>query len=310
MKPALLLNAVSTVILPGLTKDKHGSATPLVLRRIIAPPLKITYLDDPEDVELEDMPPPRLPSRLPPPGEHTLTLNINGRIDEGRVGMIYSVVVDASASSATESHIPPLVVKICVPGQTSDMLNEAASYDEMEVLQGVCIPRCYGLFQTSYVSDELDFPIMAERKARDEKLRREAEEDLDEDESLEPVVYDDLVTVILMERVGDRLKLGSPLPHGVREDMTDMYNDIGRLYLCHNDIRYANFLSALPEDQGGLPSLPSPFTGRTYSWCAVDFDLMKKTPLPKVAFSAYHLSYICRVLDNVPYGCIVEPWEW
>ncbi len=227
------MNAVSTVILHGLTKDKHGSATPLVLRRIIAPPLKITYLDDPEDVESEDMPPPRLPSRLPPPGEHTLTLNINGRIDEGRVGMIYSVVVDASASSATESHIPPLVVKICVPGQTSDMLNEAASYDEMEatnfpvalrfytefimqVLQGVCIPRCYGLFQTSYVSDELDFPIMAERKARDEKLRREAEEDLDEDEPLEPVVYDDLVTVILMERVGDRLKLGSPLPHGVR----------------------------------------------------------------------------------------------
>ncbi len=57
---------------------------------------------------------------------------------------------------------------------------------------------------------------MAERKARDEKLRREAEEDLDEDETLDPVVYDDLVTVLLMERVGDRLKLGSPLPHGVR----------------------------------------------------------------------------------------------
>ncbi len=56
---------------------------------------------------------------------------------------------------------------------------------------------------------------MAERKARDEKLRCEAEEDL-EDETLDPVVYDDLVTVLLMERVGDRLKLGSPLPHGVR----------------------------------------------------------------------------------------------
>ncbi len=66
--------------------------------------------------------------------------------------------------------------------------------------------------------------------------------------------------------------------------MTDMYNDIGRLFLCHHDIRYSNFLSALPEDQGGLPSLPSPFTGRTYSWRVVDFDLMKKTPLPKVAF--------------------------
>ncbi|PBK82900.1 hypothetical protein ARMGADRAFT_690234 [Armillaria gallica] len=239
--------------------------------------------------------------------------------------MVHSVLVDTSTSSAADSfHIPPLVVKVCVPGQTSDILNEAACYDEMEVLQGVCIPRCYGLFQTNYVSDELDFPIMAERKARDEKLRREAEEDLDEDESLEPVVYDDLVTVLLMERVGDRLKLGSPLPHGVRcvfhiphtsdlfcrsEDITDMYNDIGRLFLCHHDIRYSNFLSALPEDQGGLPSLPSPFTGRTYSWRVVDFDLMKKTPLPKVAFRAYHFSYIYRVLHNVPYGCIVEPWE-
>lgn len=72
-----------------------------------------------------------------------------------------------------------------------------------------------------------------------------------------------------MESIGDGLKLGGPLPQGVSEDMFDMYSDIGKLYLYHNDIRYSNFLSALPEDQGGLPSLPSPFTGRTYSWRAL-----------------------------------------
>ncbi|KAK0212487.1 hypothetical protein DFS33DRAFT_31852 [Desarmillaria ectypa] len=61
----------------------------------------------------------------------------------------------------------------------------------------------------------------------------------------------------------------------MKKDMFDIYNDIGRLYLCHNDIRYSNFLSALLEDQGGLPSLSSLFTGWTYSWRAADFDLMK-----------------------------------
>ncbi len=62
--------------------------------------------------------------------------------------MIHSVVVDASASSAAESfHIPPLVVKICAPGRTSDMLNEAASYDEMEARVFPELPvRCHADF--------------------------------------------------------------------------------------------------------------------------------------------------------------------
>ncbi|KAK0454605.1 hypothetical protein EV421DRAFT_428225 [Armillaria borealis] len=309
MKPPLLLNAVSTLVLHGLATNKHASATPLVLKRSTAIPLEITYLCDPEKVKLEDVPPPRLPSRLPPPGEHTLALNIGQRI-EGRVGMIHSVVVDASASSAAESFLlPPLVVKICAPGRTSDMLNEAASYDEMELLQGVCVPRCYGLFQTSYDLEELNIPVLLDRKKRDEELRCELEEDSDDDKILEPIVYDNILSVLLIERVGDRLQLGRSLPHGVREDMTDMYNDLARLYLCHNDIRYSKFLSVLPEDQGGLPSLASPFTGRTYRWRAVDFDSMKKTVLSEESFSAYHLSYILRLLNNVPYGCIVEPWE-
>lgn len=200
----------------------------------------------------------------------------------------------------------------------------------IQLLQGVCVPRCYGLFQTSYDLEELDIPALLNRKKRDEELRCELEEDSDDDEILEPIIYDNVLSVLLIERVGDRLELGRSLPHGVRqasfaspsltptyappavcrEDMTDMYNDIGRLYLCHNDIRYSNFLSVLPEDQGGLPSFASPFTGRTYRWRAVDFDLMKKTALSEESFSAYHLGFILRLLDNVPYGCIVEPWEW
>ncbi|PBK74145.1 hypothetical protein ARMSODRAFT_1081122 [Armillaria solidipes] len=197
-------------------------------------PLEITYLCDPEKVEPDDVPPPCLPSRLPPPGEHTLTLNIGQRIDEGRVGMIHSAVVDAPASSATESfYIPPLVVKICAPGRTGDMLNEAASYDEMEarvfselpvrchadsliqVLQGVCVPRCYGLFQARYDSEELDIPILLDRKKRDEEVRCELEEDSDDDEIIEPIIYDNVLSVLLIERVGDWLQLGRSLPLGV-----------------------------------------------------------------------------------------------
>ncbi len=124
---------MSTLVLHGLTTGKDGSAIPLVLKRSTVPPLKITYLDNPEDVEPEDVPPPRLPSHLPPPGKHSLVLNVDEPISQGRVGMVHSVLVDTSTSSAANSfHIPPLVVKVCVPGQTSDILNEAASYDEME----------------------------------------------------------------------------------------------------------------------------------------------------------------------------------
>ncbi|KAG7449776.1 uncharacterized protein BT62DRAFT_928510 [Guyanagaster necrorhizus] len=165
-----------TVVLHGLTTNKHGSAAPLILKRSTAPSLEITYLDNPEYLELEDVP-LCLPSGLPLPDVHTLTLNIDGYIAEGRVGTIYRVTVDALASSAAESfHILPLVVKICicVPERTSGVLNEAAFCDEMEVLQGFCVPRHYGLFQTNYDLYELEIPILLDRKKRDsEEFRRE-----------------------------------------------------------------------------------------------------------------------------------------
>lgn len=60
-------------------------------------------------------------------------------------------------TDADESHLsllcppgfclPELVIKVADPDRLEDLAHEASMYDEMESLQGVAIPRCYGWFE-------------------------------------------------------------------------------------------------------------------------------------------------------------------
>ena len=94
-------------------------------------------------------PPARLPSKLPPPGNLTLSLILGDRIGSGRSGVVFNATIDTGTSSAEirAKAIPPLVVKISRYNHHIDLLHEAFYYGEMECLQGVIVPRFYGLFQ-------------------------------------------------------------------------------------------------------------------------------------------------------------------
>ena len=45
-------------------------------------------------------------------------------------------------------HLPPLVLKAGCFKRRAEIAREAWFYDEMECLQGVVVPRCYGWFET------------------------------------------------------------------------------------------------------------------------------------------------------------------
>ncbi|CAL1706326.1 unnamed protein product [Somion occarium] len=117
-----------------------------------------------------------------------------------------------------------------------------------------------------------------------------------------------LVSILVLERVGGRMPIGQRLPPALLEELDEMYSDLAKLGVDHVDIRYFNILRA-PEPLPDLPSLPSPFTQRTYNWRLVDFDNSFKTNRPLNMWFGYYHCVLDRLLANLPYGDIYEPWE-
>ncbi|CAL1698791.1 unnamed protein product [Somion occarium] len=130
--------------------------------------------------------------------------------------------------------------------------------------------------------------------------------DSDEEEQLLPV--DTPVTIIILERLGERVPLGCSLPKGFRKEIFGLYHDIAELGIDHVDIRWQNILS-VGNSPSALPSLPSPFTGRTFKWRLVDFDRSYKTNRTPAFSYGYHIGILSALLDGIPYGDAMEPWE-
>lgn len=71
----------------------------------------------------------------------------------GRSGSVFAVDVFSEAHGDLQKTdtgfggLPELVLKISRGENPSSLAIEAAFYDEMESIQGIAIPRCYGLFE-------------------------------------------------------------------------------------------------------------------------------------------------------------------
>lgn len=62
-----------------------------------------------------------------------------------------------------------------------------------------------------------------------------------------------------------------------------MLQELNRFQVVHNDVARRNILrpSRSPD---AYPRLPSPYTGRTYNWCILDFDDARKYELSDCEF--------------------------
>ncbi|KII84864.1 hypothetical protein PLICRDRAFT_179194 [Plicaturopsis crispa FD-325 SS-3] len=296
------LNSVAQITLNGIAKDADGGEISITLPRCTPPPVEPVI-----DVDFRPRQgglPERRPSLLPAPGDLSVTLSVTDRIGVGRVGFVYGVSVEASSSPTGQSFsFPPLVVKISRQRYTQNMAREAWFYEEMECLQGSAIARCYGFFGT-----ELGNDVRIGLWDKDEESDDEEEYSPGMEPVKKPLVGPYTLSILVLERLGGRLPLRVFMSAEAKEDMKNIYDDMAELGIFHRDIRWANFLRA-PASPPGLPSLPSPFQHRTYTWRVIDFDNSEKNNDEIETHQFSYGQYMELIIINIPYGYPAEPWE-
>ncbi|KAH6910697.1 protein kinase subdomain-containing protein PKL/ccin3 [Coprinopsis sp. MPI-PUGE-AT-0042] len=239
---------------------------------------------------LPNGPPPRPPSQLPAPGSNELTVSVNQVLADGRCGTTFSVDAMRMTNPTNPSsrllypkppHLPELVIKYAPPDRAERLTNEAGIYNEMEVLQGVSIPRCYGLFTAELAADVV---IPSLHLSRCKKT----------------------ITVLLLERVGEPLPLGDKLPE--EGDLWDVFRDLARLGIEQNDIRYSNILQA-PYTADSLSGNVCPFHGTIHHYRLVDFGSARKTDLTLKRHYYNTLEHLGPVLEDIKQSIVREPTD-
>lgn len=186
---------MKTVVLHGLCIDSDGNDASLVLSRVIPEPVPPFLFYDIDGIFAPA--PPARPSALPPPGHLQLELTLTSKLGRGRVGHVYASDDSKTKISDPGALVHPLVVKVAGKDASlsADIAKEAWNYEEMECIQGVAVPRCYGLFQARLPKDGVQVkPWFEEDRNR-----------------FEITAQNDLVSVLVLERVGGRLTMPQKL---------------------------------------------------------------------------------------------------
>lgn len=84
-----------------------------------------------------------------PSAQVDLQLDLGQFIAAGRTGLVYEVQssTTVTASNGRQVHVPPLVCKFAARDRNKCISREAWFYDEMQTIQGLAIPHCFGLFE-------------------------------------------------------------------------------------------------------------------------------------------------------------------
>lgn len=172
-------------------------------------------LFDPPGVIGEE-PPERLPSQLPPPGNLKLNLQAVKVIGNGRVGNVCEVAIryNNSSSEIHQMLMPPLVIKISRPYDADTLAREAFYYEEMECLQGAVVPRYYGVYEAT-IPEDCEFKIWNSDLAKEEQERQEQIKKRP-GRPIPALPPPTLVRILVLERLGNRIPLGKPLPSGIK----------------------------------------------------------------------------------------------
>ncbi|KAF8530536.1 hypothetical protein BU17DRAFT_36288 [Hysterangium stoloniferum] len=236
----------------------------------------------------------RPPSKLPAPGNGTLHVIVKEQLGQGRVGTVYSVDI---ISPEERPHIPPLVIKVSDRYRSAKLAREAWFYEEMEHLQGVSIGRCYGFFQVE-LTEECEVPNW-----QDQSTRRAAFFTPDPAAHLTFVRKHHLISVLVLEQLGDHLPVGVTL-EGIEQDVYDLHEDLGMLGIRAVDVHWRNILEA----SGTSEKLVCPYHGYQHNWRLIDFDLADKTDLQMKRAAASAHSFLRTIFRNLVEGNIVD-WD-
>lgn len=90
-----------------------------------------------------------------------------------------------------------------------------------------------------------------------------------------------------------------------RPDVLEAYNDMARLGIMHGDVRWRNILNVPLTSQRSI----CPNHKRIHQWYPIDFDLAEKCNGRLDYLNEANEKDVGRLLDALPYNCVVEPWE-
>ncbi|KAI0077977.1 hypothetical protein K474DRAFT_1674445 [Panus rudis PR-1116 ss-1] len=211
------------------------------------------------------------------------------------------IIEDSSSPELAGMVIPPLVVKMSNHLKSRELIREAFYYEELEPLEGSVIPRYYGLFQaiipTSWKLppwDPASLPTPIHNPPPDyyeeDDYTSESSDDDDYDEAYNDVRPENEVTILILERLGDRMLPG---PITGQEHLLDIEKELHALFhelvdyaVEHYEVHWTNVLKINPETSPDLPQLPSP-RGETYQYRIIDFNKACKTNIGAFANAGY-----------------------
>ncbi|KAF9505045.1 hypothetical protein BS47DRAFT_580721 [Hydnum rufescens UP504] len=267
------LNAISALTIHGLITDSDGTNIPITVHRAVAPLDLVPFLNL-ASVAARDRPPkpyiPRPTSTLPEPGDLHAHLIFGEQKGWGRSSFVHEVNV--LPTTTLPACLPPLVLKVARSKRRAEIAREAWFYDELECLQGVVLPRCYGWFEAELMEGQSFGPWMtATRRSSDTESSNPEWRFKGSKQLKEMSESRNYVSVLLLEKVGSTLPMGVPLADDLVQGIYDIFGEIAELGVDHRDIRYSNILAA-PQGPATLPSVPSPFTGRIYTHRIIDIE--------------------------------------
>lgn len=85
----------------------------------------------------------------------------------------------------------------------------------------------------------------------------------------------------------------------IRDEVSDAFAELSRLYIEHNDVHYANILSVLPPPEG-QPSIPSTHNGRVFNCRIIDFEYSRKILEEIEGIHEGMVGWAKIMLDNLP----------
>lgn len=255
---------------------------------------------------------------LPPSLNLDLELSRSSELGSGYSGLVYAMKTpkNVQGPDGRPVCIPPLACKFSLERRNKLIAREAWMYDEMQTIQGVVVPRCYGLFVADIPSDMEIIP-----RAWDDTEDRE--EVYDDDPLLEesyrwrgigtfvenPTNREILtrlenkrcVTLLLLERLGpvylekhqDEYGI---IPQEIRciylllnviilliypidsDEVYAAYDELAHFGINHYDINFNNICAVLTSPSA-IPGEKSKRTDRTFACRIIDFEQSIRGPI-------------------------------
>ncbi|OBZ73798.1 hypothetical protein A0H81_06134 [Grifola frondosa] len=303
-------NALASAMVSGLVKTSEGTQVDISAEICAAPPMLID--NEMTDVWIRpDGVPPRTIVPLPDAKHLCLELNIGQKLGAGRCGSVYAATAVRLFDPANPADsldypkapiLPELVIKVAEPHQRWRLEQEAGAYEEMQIIQGVSVARCYGLFKAKL---EDGWSLLGSENNHDGYSSDESDDSDDPDSRRGREEPSDVVSFLVLERLGGFLTMRKS--YYKKTDIYEAYEDLARLGITHDDVRYSNLLRAAPSPPG-FKRRRCPFHQHSHRYRIIDFDKAYKgdvTVEHNIEMSRYALR---RVFEGIKGGFEMEPW--